>query len=191
MNGHIEVSIDSYLDGELSILQEQQVEAHLARCSSCRTLLAQRKTLTDLLQEFPPAAGLRSEARFVAEVGLQLKSRPLLLRLRPRAMHLSWQLIPLVLLFGLAFVQTVFILNSFSWLIPGTQPLLLERASSLMSLLTAPVVVRDLLGMVGTVNFLDWNWLTGMIAMLVISLLYVCWLASWWVRNRRPTASPI
>ena len=191
MNGHIESSIDAYQDGELSTLQKQQVEAHLGRCSSCRTLLAQRKALTDLLQEFPPVAGLRSEARFVAEVGLQLKPRPTLLRLRPRAMRLSWQFIPLVLLFGLIFVQTVFILNSFSWLIPGTGLILLDRASSLTSLLTAPILVRDLLGMVGTANYLDWNWLTGMLAMLVISLLYVCWLASWWVRNRRPTASSI
>jgi hypothetical protein len=36
---------------------------------------------------------------------------------------------------------------------------------------------------------MSWNWLTELAALAAISLMYICWLASWWARNRQKAVS--
>jgi anti-sigma factor RsiW len=80
MNEHVDACIDAYLDGELSALKKQRVETHLVQCSRCRAQITQRRTLSKLLQDIPPASGLKPQEQFVSEVGLQLKERHLPMR---------------------------------------------------------------------------------------------------------------
>jgi len=190
MSGHLEAWIDAYLDGELSAVHKRGADAHLAQCQSCRDLLAQRKNLTALLQGIPPASGLKPEAHFVAEVGLQLKPRRERERLRTQVIRFGWQFFPVALLLVLAFVQTVFALTSIVGVIPGADQILANRATFLLQLPMLPGQLSDLLNILGVFNSLDWNLFTGMAAVLVISLIYVCWLAGWWVWNQRYAASP-
>ena len=189
MNGHLETWIDAYLDGELSVVHRREADAHLTQCRSCRDLLVQRKNLTALLRGIPLAGDLKPEARFVAEVGLQLMPRRETARLRTQVMRLGWQFFPVVLLLALAFVQAVFTLASIVGVIPGADQILSNRATFLLQLPMLPGQLIDLLNILGVFNSLDWNLFTGMAALLVISLVYVCWLASWWVWNRRLAAS--
>jgi predicted anti-sigma-YlaC factor YlaD len=189
MNGHLETWINAYLDGELSAIHKRQADTHLAECQSCRDLLAQRKNLTALLQGIPPASGLKPEARFVTEVGLQLKPRREATRLRTQVMYLGWQFFPVALLLALAFVQTVFTLTSIVGMIPGANQILATGVTFLPELPMLPGQLNDLLNILGVFNSLDWNLFTGMAAVLVISLIYVCWLVGWWVWNRRLAAS--
>ena len=190
MSEHLEAWIDAYLDGELSAVHKRGADAHLAQCQSCRDLLAQRKNLTALLQGIPPASGLKPEAHFVAEVGLQLKPRRERERLRTQVIRFGWQFFPVALLLVLAFVQTVFTLTSIVGVIPGADQILSNRATFLLQLPMLPGQLSDLLNILGVFNSLDWNLFTGMAAVLVISLIYVCWLAGWWVWNQRYAASP-
>jgi len=189
MNGHLEAWIDAYLDGELSITLKRQADAHLARCQSCRDLVAERKNLTALLQGFPPASGLKPGARFVAEVELQLKPQREAARLRSQVMYLSWQFFPVALLLALAFVQTVSTLSSIVGVIPGANQILANRATLLPGSPILSIEVSDLFNILGVFNPLGWNLFTGIAAVLVINLVYVCWLAGWWVLNRRLAAS--
>ena len=89
----------------------RQVEAHLARCATCRAELEELRALAALLQESPAAESLTPPERFVAQVGLRLPRRPE----RPawqRALETGWQLAPLGLLGAWAFVQAVFVVSS-------------------------------------------------------------------------------
>jgi hypothetical protein len=104
-------------------------------------------------------------------------------------MRLGWQFFPVALLLALAFVQTVFTLTSIVGVIPGANQILANRATFLPELPMLPGQLSDLLNLLGVFNPLDWNLFTGTAAVLVISLIYVCWLAGWWVWNKRFAAS--
>ncbi len=186
MNGHADRWIDAYLDGELTGLQRRGVEAHLAQCPHCRELLEQRQALTALLQEVPPASGLKPEAQFAAEVSLQLKRRQGWIAPRRQVLNVGWQLTPVALVLALVFIQAVFITNSLVGFIPGAEQTLLGRAATMSSALRLPGFLSGLLGVTGMFNLLiNWNWWTGPVILMAISLLYVFWLVSWWARNRQ------
>ena len=185
MIGHAETWLDAYLDGELPPYQRRQAEVHLAQCQPCRDLLAERQALSTLLQEVPPLTDLKTESRFVAEVSLQLKRRSGKALPHLQALQLGWQLIPVALLMALAFIQTVVILSSGLGLFPKAEQALVGQATSVSSSLQLPALWGDLLEVIRMFSFLDWNWLTGLLALVAISLIYVAWLASWWARNRQ------
>jgi len=189
MSDHLDGWIDATLDGELTGLQVRRVEAHLAQCAECRDLLEQRKSLSAWLGEVPSAAGIKPEARFVAEVELRLRDRRISPGLSKLALHWSWQLVPVFLLGGYAFVQAVLFLNSFAWALPGGMDILVARISALSSTLQVPGIMGDFLGTIGVGNILDWNWLTGLFAMFLIGLGYIGWLGSWWVSHRQLEAN--
>ena len=188
MNGHADRWIDAYLDGEMPTLQQRHAEAHLAHCPACRELLAQRHSLSSLLQEAPPAVGLKPEKQFVAEVGLQLARQPSVILPRGKAVNLAWYFVPLALLFILAFTQVVFILSSVLALIPGAQTVLLGQTAALSSLpVSLPDAANTLLGQAGVFDLAGWSWLTGPVIFFLIGLLYLGWLASWWARSQHTT----
>jgi anti-sigma factor RsiW len=185
MNGHADLWIDAYLDGEMPASQQRHAEAPLAHCPACRELLAQRRSLSSLLQEASPVAALKPEKQFVSEVGLQLARQPSAILPRSKALNLAWYLVPLTLLLVLAFTQVVFILSSALALIPGAQTALLGQTAALSSLpVTLPEAANTLLGQAGLFDLAGWNWLTGPVIFFLIGLLYLGWLASWWARSQ-------
>ncbi len=185
MNGHIDLWLEPYLDGELTLSQKQQVESHLAGCSDCRERLSHAQSLSSLLQEVPPATGLKTERQFVAEIGLQLDRRP-----GPDAHilpigQLAWVLIPVSLCLIFAFFQTLFVMGLMIQFIPGLKEITLNQMAFLPVLpFTLPGPVSGLVALVGVFNLFDWNWLTSLLGLGCISLLYLGWLASWWARNQ-------
>jgi anti-sigma factor RsiW len=185
MNGHIDRWLEPYLDGELTLSQKQQVESHLARCSDCRERLSQAQSLSSLLREAPPATELKTERQFVAEIGLQLDRRP------DRGPHplpigqLAWLLIPVGSCLIFVFFQTQFVMGLLIQFVPGLKEITLSQTAFLPVLpFSLPGPVSGLVALIGIFNLFDWNWLTSLIGLGCISLLYLGWLASWWARNQ-------
>ncbi|MBN1148151.1 MAG: zf-HC2 domain-containing protein [Anaerolineales bacterium] len=192
MKEHISTWLDAYLDGELDASQAEQIEAHLAGCPPCQALLEQRRSLSRLLQEAPTASGLQPQEQFAAEVMLQVRARQVS-RQVTRWLRLAWQFAPVALLLAWAFLHTVSILSSLLLVLPGGEQTVQGQVYPLAAALRLPWLAEagpaglqvDGLGLLlSSINILDWNWLTNLLALAALGLLYLGWLASWWVGHR-------
>ena len=185
MNGHVEQWIDAYLDGELPAAQRQQVETHLEGCSQCRDLIEQARALSSLLHQAPPAAGLKPERQFVAEIGLQLDRRPEQVNRWNQILHSGWMLIPVGLCLAITFLETLFMISLLVQFIPGLKEMVAGQVGFLPVLsLSLPEPLSGLLNLFGFFDLFQWSWLTGLLGLASISILYLGWLASWWVRHQ-------
>jgi len=195
---HVTIWLEAYHDGELKGRRLEQVEAHLAVCAACRAELEKLQALTAMLQTNPPASNLMPPERFVAQVGLRLARRPVAPAWQ-RTLEAGWRLVPVGLLGAWAFVQTMFIVagavvwasklgfggNLISRLAPAPQGEFLLNELSRFSTLDLDVVgemaLRTLRG--GSLWRGDIVWQLAL--SVAIGLLYLSWLASWWVRRQR------
>jgi hypothetical protein len=188
MTIHVNTWIDAYLDDELTDSQRQQVEIHLAGCPQCRDLLNQRQALSMLLREYPAASQAKPPNQFVAEVGLQLPCRETSIR-TGQILQLGWWSVPLLLMFFWAFLQTVLIMSGVVQIIPGGREMLASISSTRTSLLGLSGILQSNLieslvaefRLWGFFNPLNWDWMTGLVFMALISLVYLIWLVSWQV----------
>ncbi len=190
MNDHVESWIDAYLDGELSEPQKQMVEAHLAGCASCQALLGGAQALSNLLQQVPPADGLKPERQFVAEVGLQLERRPSQRHAARKWLELGWFTFPVLLLISYAFLLALSASNQLLQLIPGIQPALSSQGSFLPTLPSYLLnLVNDILGLNGIADLFDWNALSILLGLACVSLLSLGWLAIGWAYHHENSAT--
>jgi hypothetical protein len=186
MTIHIDAWVDAYLDGELTDSQRQQVKIHLQGCPQCRHLVDQRRSLSVLLREYPVVHQIKPYDQFIAKVGLQLPRRETSIRTR-QIFQLGWWSVPLLLILSWAFLQTVLIMSGVIQIIPGgreilasislTRSLLLRSSGIFQSNLIESLVTE--LRFWGFFNPLNWDWMTGLIFMAFISLVYLIWLVSW------------
>jgi len=180
MNEHLETQLDAYLDGEMSALQRSRVENHLALCSDCRRMLAERQALSALLQQVPAPAGLTSETLFMAELKSQLKPR----RDWARLQQMSWILIPFGLLVMLSFVLTVVLMSSLVGFFPGVTQLLASLAA-VQNGTASSQALGAFIGLAPGHSLLEGSWISALLVLGAICLIYVSWLASWWTRNQQ------
>lgn len=197
MRDHASHWLGAYLDGELRGLRRRWVESHLKECSACQSELNSLKSLSALLHESPAVETITRPDRFAAQVALKLPRR----QVRPpaqRALELSWRMVPVGLLFVLAFVQTVFIVAGVIqvalWLGLGgdVAAVLLPSSAGGVSFpdvadLSQASLSSAFLTTIGLVQSgVSVAWLLVLIALMlvVIGILYWSWLASWWVRRR-------
>jgi anti-sigma factor RsiW len=189
MNGHVESWIDRYLDGELAPHEAREVERHLAGCADCQQLAAERQDLSALLLEASPVSPRKSERQFVGEIELQLdRHAPRRLSRPTDRPHWSWLAAPAVLVLAWCFVIAVGVVSVALSFFPGVTGLLLGplgAPAQPASALTGLFGLLDGFAFLGTV---DWNVLTGLIAILVLGLLYAGWLAFWWSQNHSSSA---
>jgi len=186
MNGHVDLWEESYQDGELDAWQKQMVDSHLEVCPRCREQMAKQKALSALLHEVPPMTPELSEARFVSQVNLRLERRAPALSLKQRSTDIVWLLAPVALLLVLVFIQTVFWVQALVARVPGAERILVGRGELLQGFLQIPPLLSDLLSSPAAFPLLSWNSLNGLIAMLLVGLIYLAWLAGWWVRHHQP-----
>jgi anti-sigma factor RsiW len=190
MNGHIDLWIDSYLDGELQNGRKKQVEAHLAQCAQCRDLLSQRRSLSALLNEVPAASGLKPTEQFAAEVALQLPRQAAQVQ-RLNLGTLAWYLAPLALLLAWVFLGTTVFLGGVVAFFPGAESLLDQETATVHIPFLASILNNhgwnSFLAWLEPYSLLDFSWLGGQIGMALIGLLYVCWMALWWARSNHTT----
>lgn len=182
MNPHTEPWMDAYLDGELKNGQLRKAETHLAACPECRAEIERRRALSSLLQSVPAAAPSKSPERFAAEVGLQMQRRA---AQQPRSAwrQTAWHLVPLALLASLVFIEALVLIGNILVLIPGLEAGL-RTASPLQGWLQFPAPISDLLRLLGLFTPLRWDWITALVAPIAIGLLYLSWLAGWWVTQK-------
>ena len=187
MNTHLDEWLDAYLDGELSTPLRKQADQHLESCEACRRQLEQRRSLAALLQEVPPAHDLKPEARFTAEVGLQLPTAARKVPGRSGLQKLAWALVPAGLLLAMVFVQVVLIVSTFLEFIPGASKALFSGASFMAEVPSLPSPLSGILAFYSPVNAIGWNGWMGWAVMGVMGLLYVVWLVAWWARTQAGT----
>jgi anti-sigma factor RsiW len=186
---HIDNLLDAYLDGELAEAQKNRLEAHLAGCQRCRALFEQGQALSSLLQEFPPASGLKPELEFLMQVRRDIRHRE---RARKaelqlgQLLRLGWQFAPVGLLLAWIFLQSVSFLSNILAFIPGVEQVLKGHVTSLAQ---APGVIES--GFLGWFNLFGFpglltsGGLTNLILLACFGLLYLGWMASWWARSQR------
>jgi len=195
MKEHATQWLGAYLDGELRGFRLRWVESHLQECAACGSELEALAQLRTLLQESPAMEDSTPPERFVAQVALRLPRRQEQPPAR-RALELSWRMVPVWLLFTLAFVQTAFTIAGALQLalsmglggevgalvFPGASASLPDVSSLSQASLTGAVWSMVELILAG--GALTWLPLLYLTLLVVIGVLYWSWLATWWARRR-------
>ncbi len=182
MSDHIGSLLDAYLDGEIPVSKIDAIETHLASCEKCQTEVNKRRQLVALLHEAPPVMIPKPASEFAMEVRSQLQQRPLKNRTFHRVLKLGWQALPVGLLLVIIFINTVSFLSNAAAFLPGVTGELIGNSSWLSINLTFDDPLRIFLGWSGVFQLSDWNWITGIVALVVISLMYISWMAVWWIQ---------
>jgi len=193
MSRHVSEWLSAYYDGELHGSRLQEVETHLAGCSFCQAELKSLENLSHLLQEVP-APELSSPGRFASQVNLRLPQK------RTAApgksiLEIGWWMVPVGLLAAWVFIST-------SSLVSGV----LSAASGLGVLSgisdwlafgpASDIYLSATLAQSGLLSGNGLNWVESiesitraslpLISVQVsIALLYLGWIAVWWVRHTR------
>lgn len=171
MDEHVQVWLEAYHDGELRGRRLRQVEDHLARCAECRSEMERLSVLSALLQENPVPTTLTPPDRFVAQVGLRLPRQQEGAG-QQRVLRAGWQVIPLALFGGWVFVQALFIMVGL--LLIG------------LSLGLGDIVGQTIPGTLDRNEILVWSAGLNFALSVLIGLMYLSWLASWWVGRQHP-----
>jgi hypothetical protein len=195
MNDHVIQWLEAYHDGELKGSRAQHVEAHVAGCESCRKELENIQMLSALLTSAPTANNLISPETFVAQVGLRLPRKPEATTWQ-RIYRSGWRLAPFGILATWAFLQAaIFVTGLFNLglqIIPGGDQIagLLSPQSGLTLAegLTASNLSLFNLGKFGLDflwdgSILGWFPTLSLGLTILVGMLYLSWLASWWVRE--------
>ena len=193
MSRHVSEWLSAYHDGELRGSRLQEVESHLAECGFCQAELKSLESLSRLLDEVP-APELSSPERFASQVNLRLPHQQAVTPGK-RILEISWWVVPVGLTAAWVFVST-------SSLISG----ILSAASGLGVLsgisdwiafgpasdiyLSATLAQSGLLsgnglGWVESIETLTRTSLPLISLQVSIALLYLGWIAVWWVRHTR------
>jgi hypothetical protein len=201
---HVTQWLEAFHDGELPPRRAQQVEQHLETCTSCRYELDQLRSLSVLLAESPLPANLIQPETFVAQVGLRLPriAEPPVWQ---QALKKGWKWAPVGILGSWAFLQAAFIATAIlGWVLP-LMPInaqvaeVLSGETSLLGGMTAlPGADLTEIGRFG-LEFVRVGGPLGLATSLnlgltiLIGLLFLSWLASWWVQqsngNRNPSTT--
>jgi hypothetical protein len=193
MSKHISEWLSAYLDGELRGSRLQHVEAHLAECNICQSELESLEKLSSLLHE-APAPEFTSSERFAAQVNLRLPTERTSTSSK-RILEIGWWMIPVGLLGVWIFIVTSSVLSDILYeannlgLLSGLSDWLTFGSSS-NSYWSAT------LGQFGLLSGNSLNWakatesftrmsLPQITLQISIALLYLSWIAIWWVRHQR------
>jgi predicted anti-sigma-YlaC factor YlaD len=197
MSEHITKWLEAYYDGELPNRRVRQVEAHLETCPECLAELESLDKLSVLLQKAPDPDNLTPAETFAAQVGLRLPRKPAQSGWQ-KALRTGWQWIPVGLLGAWVFVQTAFIVSGIlmwmlrivpgaaeftGWLPTGTRGTsLLGETTNLTGAEWTEIGVfgLDILRGGGP---LGWGVTLNLGLTLLLGLLFLSWLASWWIQK--------
>lgn len=193
MSDHVMEWLNAYLDGEVHGSRLQYIETHLAECDACRAELASLEKLSDLLQE-APAAEFTPPERLAAQVRLRLP-RQKTATVRNRLIEIGWWMIPVALLGIWIFVNTSFFIydmlsvaDGLGWPtnISGWSIFNSWSAADWSSMLGRLGVLRgnSLALAISTESFTRVS-LPQIILQVSIALLYLSWMAIWWMRHTR------
>ena len=196
MTEHVTQWLEAYYDGELKGRRARLVEAHLETCAECLAEFESLGSLSALLQEAPEPANLTPPEVFAAQVGLRLPRKPQQTTWQ-KALRTGWQWIPAGILGAWIFVQATFLVSGLlTWILrlapqDGPFAALLSSGTQAASIFE----MNDLSGAgfseIGRFGLdilraggpLGWGITLNLGLTLLFSLLFLSWLASWWVQK--------
>ena len=194
-NEHVTSLIGAYHDGELKGGRLKMVEEHLLTCEICREEKENLKKLSSMLQCIPDVSCETPPNLFVAQVGYKLARKPGS-ALFDQALQGGWRLAPAGLLGVWAFIQAAFIVTGilgFSLdLVPEVEKTIgllpTQGGSYLIGIfsffdLGVLNLGRFFLDLLGTSNLFGSRILLNLSLLTIGGLLYLSWLASWWVQK--------
>jgi len=193
MSDHVTEWLNAYFDGELSGKRLQQVEDHLAECEACQAELDSLQGLSELLQE-APAPEFKAAERFAAQVSLRIPHRQAAISSK-QIIEFGWWTIPVGILASWVFISTAFVLGDIL-LAAGNLGLLSGISDWLGPGVANDVYLSTTIGQMGLLSGNGLNWaeatetftrmsLPQIILQISIALLYLSWIAIWWVRHTR------
>jgi hypothetical protein len=184
MKDHITDMLDLFIDGELGTQAEQRIKAHLLECEGCARELSRRQSLSALIRSQPGMKSLKSQREFTEDVMTRIKQGIDASRDYGNQLEIAWFAIPLLLVAGLIFLQTVWTQSSLvSFVAPISE--MLEPGQILLPFSFAiPSPFDQFIRLVPGSFIWSWNWVTTGILAIALGFLYVTWLAGWWIRNQ-------
>ena len=195
MNDHVIQWLEAYHDNELKDHRTRQVELHLEECETCRNELKEIQALSSFLVEWPNPSPLTPPETFVTQVGLQLPRKPRQTNWQ-RAYQTVWRLTPFGILAVWTFLQAAILVtglitvamrivpggDQIASLLPSQPDVSITNALS-SSELNPLEIGRLSLEFMGAGSPLGWFPTLSMGLTIIVGLLYLSWLASWWVQQ--------
>ena len=193
MSKHVSEWLNAYHDGELRGNRLHQVEAHLADCELCQMELESLERLASLLQHVPVPEFTAPE-RLAAQVGLRLPHRKTVIA-KKQILEIGWWMIPVGLLAAWVFIGTSFFIGD---ILSATNNLGLSGPISgwLAFGQSSDIYLSATLGQLGLLSGNSLNWaestetftrmsLPQISLQASIALLYLSWIAIWWIHRTR------
>lgn len=185
MNDHITDLIDIFLDGEVDSREVEAIEAHIAVCSDCAKEIQRRRRLSVILQSHPRMREVKSDQQFAKEVIDRIKPHETSLPGESQGQDMAWIGFPLLLIAGLTFLQVVWVESRLVNFIPQVGEVF-DSSQILMPFSFAiPSVINQLIRFLPGGSIWNWNWYTTIILSACLGILYISWLAGWWVKNQQ------
>lgn len=194
-NEHVTSWIGAYHDGELKGNRLKMVEEHLNVCPLCQAELESLQMLSSILISTPEVGARIPPDIFVAQVGYRLVRKPEN-ALLGQVLQDGWRLAPAGLLGVWAFIQAAFIITGIIGfcldLFPDVEKIIGLLPTQVGSNLNGIFSIFDLgilnmgrlgLDLLGTSSLLGSRILLFLSLMTIGGLLYLSWLAIWWVQK--------
>jgi len=195
---HVTFWLEAYLDNEVSAGLRDQIENHLAGCPTCQDELAELENLSAMLQSVPGPKFYSSDSAFARQV-LERLSQPDT-PLWKQFFQMTWRYAPLMIFTVWAFVQSVGIISGaagfFLFIFPGAgavwrslMPLNEGARASLLGDFLRMNLNRTSIGQaMQQAAWLEptaFTILVNVIIPVVLTALFLGWLASWWAYSTR------
>ena len=200
MAKHITEWLNAYLDGELNKARTSQVEDHLAECAECNAELDELRGLSALLRETAPTGEFISTERFVSNLTLNLPRQPEHSQ-RRKILEVGWWLIPVGTLGIWLFLQVTFTLSALvlrasdagllgnTFTMDSSNSLETEWFASLTNWFGYQSV--SALSMFNNAELFIHYLIVPFILQAFLAVIYLIWLASWWLRQKKQSSSGI
>lgn len=182
-NEHVTAWIGAFYDGELAGDLLRKVEDHLSGCPACQAELEALGALSAVLHDAPMPTRQTTPDVHASRVMLRLpreQKRDLGHRAK-MALPVAWRYAPAGLFLGWAFFQAALLVSgAVLWLIRVVP----QVRASLGWLL--PLAESEPDGWLVWIEIINPLLLADLALTVVVSMLFVAWLASWWAVHSRP-----
>lgn len=198
MSEHVTEWLGAYLDGELHGARLRQVSNHLESCHQCQVELDEMRELRTLLRETAPAGDFLSTERFIANLTLNLPRQTEAPQTR-KVVEIGWWLVPALVIATWVFLQVTFQLTSLVIAASGLG-LLGDSLSGLAGNTRQTawfVLMANIFGspagslaFFNDINLLLQDLTRQFLWQATLGILYLGWLAHWWLGQQKQTTKP-
>ncbi len=184
MTDHITDLIDLYLDGEIGSRVAGEIDLHLAECAECTRELSRRRRLSALIRSQPGMKSRKNNREFTEEVMAGITHSSEAGYENNNKLEIAWLIVPVFLVVGLAFLQTVWVQSSLVSYVPPINEILDPSQILLPFSFAIPSTFNQVIRLLPGSSIWSWNGISTGILAIALGSLYLSWLAGWWVKNQ-------